>query len=322
MVSKGSIGHLLELAKKDGFDNLSDWNEWKNAKKDGFDNLSDWNEWKRKSKILNPCSKEFQKYINKLGLTGNQYIKKLVEEGKLSDPTEVEKKYRKELAQKKGFEDNDEYKENLARERGFENNKEYQTYLCKKRGFKNWSNYHDDLAKKRGFKDNSEYVKEWGHDNKVHDPMSKNYNCSSYLGVHIGENISDQILIDIFGDIEERMPYGYPGYDRIVKGGYKVDIKTRVLNNNGSWKGWIFPIGYNNITDYFLLLAFDNREDKNLLHILLIHKDEMIRERKFWKRTGIVITNKSDNLSEFRRYEYIYKLKCLKDIQNKLKEED
>jgi hypothetical protein len=36
----------------------------------------------------NPMSKEFQKEIKRLGLTGNQYIRKLREEGKLPNPSD------------------------------------------------------------------------------------------------------------------------------------------------------------------------------------------------------------------------------------------
>lgn len=36
-----SIGKLLELAKKDGFDDINDWNEHKKAKIDGFYSVSD-----------------------------------------------------------------------------------------------------------------------------------------------------------------------------------------------------------------------------------------------------------------------------------------
>lgn len=35
-----------------------------------------------------PCSKEFQDEAKKLGLTGNQYHQKLVDEGKLLNPTD------------------------------------------------------------------------------------------------------------------------------------------------------------------------------------------------------------------------------------------
>lgn len=35
---KGTLGYLLELAKRDGFDNLSDWNAWKREKRKSKEN--------------------------------------------------------------------------------------------------------------------------------------------------------------------------------------------------------------------------------------------------------------------------------------------
>lgn len=92
-----SIGKLLELAKKDGFDNINDWNEYKKAKIDGFYSVLEWKEWKNKKtdNILeyNPCSKKYQDKVKELRLTGNQYMQKLINEGKLPDPTEIDRKY-------------------------------------------------------------------------------------------------------------------------------------------------------------------------------------------------------------------------------------
>ena len=85
---------MLELAKKDGFDNISDWNEYKKARIDGFYSVPEWKEWKNKKteRILeyNPCSKEYQYKAKELRLTGNQYIQKLINEGKLPGPTEID----------------------------------------------------------------------------------------------------------------------------------------------------------------------------------------------------------------------------------------
>lgn len=97
--------------------------------------------------------------------------------------------------------------------------------------------------------------------------MSENKECTSYLGVHITEHdIAENILNSIYKNVV-RMPYGNPGYDFICDN-YKIDAKSScILNNRNSWK---FNIKRNIITDYFLCIAFDNREYLNPMHIWLI----------------------------------------------------
>jgi len=95
-----------------------------------------------------------------------------------------------------------------------------------------------------------------------HLPMSKNKECPSYLGVHVNEGLLKQYFDDV-----EVMPYGNPGYDFICNNGWKIDGKSSCLNKDG---GWAFTIRHNTIADYFFLVAYDNREDLNPLHIWLI----------------------------------------------------
>ena len=90
-----------------------------------------------------------------------------------------------------------------------------------------------------------------------------NKNCSNYLGITIAE----QILAKIFKNVVV-MPSHNKGFDIICNQGYKIDIKSATHNKKG--KGWMFSIKHNKIADYFLCLAFDNREDLNPLHLWLI----------------------------------------------------
>ena len=94
-------------------------------------------------------------------------------------------------------------------------------------------------------------------------PMSKNKECAAYMGVYIGEPLFAKLFKNA-----KRMPYGNPYYDFICSNGKKIDVKISCIRKNGS--GWSFNINYNTITDYFYLVAFDNREDRNLLRIWLI----------------------------------------------------
>jgi len=101
------------------------------------------------------------------------------------------------------------------------------------------------------------------HRNQI--PMDKNKDCSSFLGVHVAE----RVLYNVFNNVE-LMPYGHPGYDFICNNGYKIDVKSSICHKYTAWSGWQFAIRKNKIPDYFLLIAFDNREDLNPLHIWLI----------------------------------------------------
>lgn len=183
--------------------------------------------------------------------------------------------------------------------------------------------YKDKLAQEKGYKDWNEQrkLKRWNEGENV--PIELSTDSVSYKGVYLGEdNISDPILIELFGCIEKKMPYGNPGYDRIVKGGYKIDSKLRTLLED--WKNdsyrWKYYIDHNNKTDYFLLIALDS-EGKNVLHVWLIYKSEIIREEKFYKRGSIGITNSHNRLLEFKKYEITDKLNCLREINKMLVKE-
>ena len=97
-------------------------------------------------------------------------------------------------------------------------------------------------------------------------PMNENKSCSSYLGVHIAE----QVLSKVFKDVQQ-MVYGNPGYDFICSNGYKIDVKSSCKHKRNNRSNiWTFSIKKNTISDYFLCLAFDNRTDLNPLYIWLI----------------------------------------------------
>lgn len=132
------------------------------------------------------------------------------------------------------------------------------------------------------------------------------------MGVHIGEDVAISILIDIFGGIEKIMRHNYPWYEFITKGGYKIDVKTATLDYGGYWE---YHISYNNVVDYFLLLAYDNICNMCMSHVWLIRKDEIIRKRvgkgyvmkKFCDRERIKININSESLDYFRKYEWLHK---------------
>lgn len=97
--------------------------------------------------------------------------------------------------------------------------------------------------------------------------FNENTGCALYLGVHVAERVLSQVFKDVV-----RMPPTNPGYDVICNHGKLIDIKCSCLHKNSRGNGWSwgFRINRNTIPDYFLCLAFDNREDLNPLHVWLI----------------------------------------------------
>ncbi len=79
-------------------------------------------------------------------------------------------------------------------------------------------------------------------------------------------------------------------------------------------------IQYNDRVDFFILSGWDNRIDLNHLHTWLVHKDEIIRGRKLWRRDSLQILNRPKYLLEFKRFELTDKIEKLKDICKELNE--
>lgn len=102
-------------------------------------------------------------------------------------------------------------------------------------------------------------------------PMSENHACSMFLGVHIAERVLSRVFKDVI-----KQPTNNPGYDFLCNKGKKIDVKSSCLyqSKNASPR-WQFHIDKNKIADYFLCLAFDNRNDLNPLYMWLFPADEV-----------------------------------------------
>jgi len=100
-------------------------------------------------------------------------------------------------------------------------------------------------------------------------PMSKNRSCSMFLGVYVAE----RLLAHLFKNVT-RMPHNNPGFDFKCGQGFLVDAKSACsqISPNGTIK-WIFTIRRNTVPDYFLCIAFDNRDKLTPLHYWLIPGD-------------------------------------------------
>ena len=202
----------------------------------------------------------------------------------------------------------------------------YRNYLAKERGFINDIDYKNMLAIDKGFESHSDYCNYLRYRNGTCLPMAINKECPNYLGIHISERLLSKIWDNVI-----RMPNGNRGYDFICGKGYKIDVKSSCIENNMvinkyntkyHYNMWNFRIGENKIADYFLLLAFDNRESLNPLHIWLIKGDELINGRKLKYRMCFKITNSLMSIRKFKKYEMKEKLDELSKCCNTFKSND
>jgi hypothetical protein len=250
-------------------------------------------------KKYNPMSKEFQEYAKRLGLTGNQLVKKYIDEGKLPNSTNVENKRMESFLLNNNYGNNIEYRDLIAQAKGLHNNAEYMRVMK------------PIWAKNIGYSSNAERVRDWYHKTGRKKPMSENKDCAAYFGIYIAENY----IIKTF-ESSIRMPPNNPGYDWICKNGYKIQCEARCLkfDDDSDWLGWHYHIEFNNIADYFLLSAWDDRNNLNPLHIWVFHKNDIVRGNEFWNRISFSVTNNSEKLRELEIYEVIGKLDKLKQI--------
>lgn len=179
--------------------------------------------------------------------------------------------------------------------------------------------YRDRCAQRTGFKNGAEKLKEWRHKSGRQLPKEFNEDCSSWFG----EFISQNYVMETFED-PVPMPPNNPGFDWICKKGQKIDHKGACLSysNKSNWNGWNFPIRWNNIADYFILSAWDNRDSLTPLHVWIFHKNDIVRGRKFWEREGFTITNTPDKLKELEKFEVTDRLDKLKELCNRHRNEN
>lgn len=115
--------------------------------------------------------------------------------------------------------------------------------------------------------------------------------CPTYLGVIIAE----KILSKIFKKVKV-MPYNNCGYDFVCGKDYKIDVKSACKPRHGRYLDrWTFHIHKNKIADYFLCLAFDNRDDLNPQYLWLIPGNIL--------NNNISITISKTTLDKWEQYE-------------------
>ena len=70
-------------------------------------------------------------------------------------------------------------------------------------------------------------------------------------------------------------------------------------------------------TDYYAISLWENDNGINLLKVLLIHKNEIIRGKQFCDSNYISITNKPKYIDEFKKYEIYSNLEVYKETKEK-----
>jgi len=145
------------------------------------------------------------------------------------------------------------------------------------------------------------HLKNPGHGTTFYDhksgrtrPMSDAKDCSYYLGVYIAERVLSK-----FFDNMIRMPSNNPGFDFTCGKGFKINVKSSVLHlyEEKNSPRWMFSVKYNKTADYFLFLAFDNRQSLEPQHIWLV-PGNVVNEH-----SCISISDTTWGLSKFLEFE-------------------
>lgn len=267
---------------------------------------------KKNPKYLHPCNKEFQEDIKRYRFeNGNRFIYWMRQNGILRTVTDIERDSRDKIAKGLGF-----------------NNRNHRRLEMRQI----W-------AQNLGYKDDPERQRSDRYDKGTSNPSSKNKDCSLNFGIDIGEKTFNNILLEVFEYVRHDKEEGcldggidffckdpsqefidkYPQF-KLQRGiEYKIQLKMRCLYNGDALN---FNIQYNDRVDFFILSGWNNRIDLDHLYTWLIHKDEIIRGRKLWRRDSLQILNRPKYLLEFKRFELTDKIEKLKDICKKLKEDN
>ena len=171
----------------------------------------------------------------------------------------------------------------------------FQKNACKSDGLQSWCKQCRYVADRTIYRDKvNAYHKAWEIKHGIVGKIAESHDSSSYLGVYIAER-----ALSKFFDHIERMPYGNPGYDFICGKGFKIDVKSACLRG---YKGknatcWSFTIRKNQVADYFLCLAFNNRVDLEPQHVWLVPSDAA---KNLY---GLVVPCSNYGLNKWRKFE-------------------
>jgi len=115
----------------------------------------------------------------------------------------------------------------------------------------------------------------WRHETGKTEPLCVNKSCSSYLGVYI----ANKIMKDLYPE-SEKMPYGNPGYDHVLKNGDKIRVCTSTFHKTKRRNFWGFHTKQKTTADYFIFMAFKDRNSDDPLHIWKIPNFGTIQDQQ------------------------------------------
>lgn len=148
-----------------------------------------------------------------------------------------------------------------------------------------WKKNNPDKVKQQKSRYYQKYIKN-------PDNIKNNPTCTLYLGYYISESVLSKSFKNI-----TRMPANNPGYDFECDKHHKIDVKSSVILHNKSKHGyWSYIIKENKIPDYFLIIAWDSRENLNPLHIWLI-PGKLINHKKI-----LYIGNSKKSIGKWKKY--------------------
>lgn len=130
-------------------------------------------------------------------------------------------------------------------------------------------------------------------------PMNESKDCNQYLGICVAERVINNC--GMFKTIV-KMPNNNPGFDFICNREFKIDVKSAcrtfvVRNEHELNPWWTFHIDHNTIADWFVIIAFDDREHLIPLHAWVIPGD------KINHLICLTITESERSLEKWRPYE-------------------
>ena len=220
-----------------------------------------------KEKIAEQMKKYYKENKEKIAKQGKKYREdnkeKIEKQGK---------KYRednKKQINERGKKYREDNKEKIAerKKKYQEDNKEKIAERKKKYQEDNKEKIADREKKYR--EDNKEMIAERMkkyREDKYENRMGTNEACSLFLGVHVAERVLSKVFKDV-----KIMPRNNPGYDFICNKGKKIDVKSSTRRH--AYGGWAFTINKNTVADFFLCIAFDDRDNLNPQHLWLLPSD-------------------------------------------------
>lgn len=178
----------------------------------------------------------------------------------------------------------------------------------------------------------SEYANKLNYATKYLGPESENKDCSRYFGNYMEKKYVMQIF-------EDPIPFEYEKdkmgriidrtkpYDYICKKGLKIKhiascIRTDKLHVISCFGDpllyWEYLIKNNNVPDYYILSAWNDRDSLEPLYVWIIRGDEIFitqrSQKPFWDRSTFAVYDTRKGIDRMSKYEATNRLEQLREI--------